>query len=205
MKSLWKVKGFEKQTSWKVVLFSRENEQKECGADMYINNVWFSQCRTTHTHTPQQSNTAQRHSTTHHSTATQQSNTAHHSTTQHDTATQHSDTAQRHSTAHHSTATHSLLPFVRVCSGFLTTLTCRALYGKALCHSCSLPFTRACLDVSFTLTCGALDGKSHCHSCSLPFVRAPFRTPQENRVVAVTFETTKKCCFFYTSGIRGTP
>ena len=28
MKSLWKVKGFEKQTSWKVMRFSRENEQK---------------------------------------------------------------------------------------------------------------------------------------------------------------------------------
>ena len=141
---------------------------------MCINNVEFSQCRTTHT---PPSDTAQQHSTAPHSTATQ-----HSTSQQHSTATQHS-TAQQH--------IHSL-PFTRACLEFPTTLTCRALYGKAHCHSYSLPFTRACLDVPFTLTCRALDGKSHCHSCSLPFVLAPFRTPQENRVVAVTFETIKK-------------
>ena len=93
MKSLWKVKGFEKRTSWKVMRFSRENEQKS-DADMYINNVEFSACRTTHT--------------------------------------PHSNTTQQHSTAQ---------PFTRACLQFLTTLTCRALYGKSHCHgqSCRLP------------------------------------------------------------------
>ena len=119
MKSLWKAKGFEKQTSWKVMRFSRENEQKS-DADMYINNVEFSACRTTQ-HTPQQ------HSTALHSTATQHSNTAQ----QHSTATQHSNTAQQHSTAQ---------PFTRVCLEFLTTLTCRALYGKSQRHGQSCRF-----------------------------------------------------------------
>ena len=105
MKSLWKVKGFEKQTSWEIMRFPRENEQKS-DADMYINNVEFSACRITHT--PQQHNTAL-----------------------HSTATQHSNTAQQHSTAQ---------PFTRVCLEFLTTLTCRALYGKSHCHGQSCRF-----------------------------------------------------------------
>ena len=114
MKSLWKVKGFEKQTSWKVMRFSRENEQKS-DADMYINNVEFSACRTTHTHTPQQHNTAQ------------------HTTPLH--------TTPHHTTAHHTTAQHSTAqPFTRVCLEFLTTLTCRALYGKSHCHGQSCRF-----------------------------------------------------------------
>ena len=61
---------------------------------MYINNVEFPACRTTHT--------------------------------------PHSNTTQQHSTAQ---------PFTRACLQFLTTLTCRALYGKSHCHgqSCRLP------------------------------------------------------------------
>ena len=120
MKSLWKVKGFEKQTSWKVMRFSLKNEQKR-DADMYINNVEFSACRTTHT--------------------------------------PHSNTTQQHSTAQ---------PFTRACLQFLTTLTCRALYGK--CIAMDSPAVHPRL-FSTTLT---------------------FRTPQENHIVSVPFDTIEK-------------
>ena len=56
----------------------------------------------------------------------------------------HTHTPQQHNTALHSTATqHSntaQLPFTRVCLEFLTTLTCRALYGKSHCHGQSCRF-----------------------------------------------------------------
>ena len=94
------------------------------------------------------------------------------------------------------TSPWSVLPFTRGCFEFLTTLTLRALRRNHIATVALLPFTRACLEFHTTLTCRALDGKSQCHSCSLPFVRAPSRTPQENRVVAVTFETIKKNASF---------
>ena len=95
---------------------------------MYINNVEFSACRTTHT--PQQHNTAQ-----------------------------HSNTAQ---------------PFTRVCLEFLTTLTCRALYGKSHCH-----------------------GQS-CRFLALVFNHFDFQnTARESHCVSTfeTIEKTKKCVF----------
>ena len=113
MKSLWKVKGFEKQTSWKVMRFSRENEQKMTPTCTLT--TWSFQRAAPHTHTPQQHNTAQ------------------HTTPLH--------TTPHHTTAHHTTAQHSTAqPFTRVCLEFLTTLTCRALYGKSHCHGQSCRF-----------------------------------------------------------------
>ena len=120
---------------------------KKSDADMYINNVEFSQCRTTHTHAQHTAQpTAQRHSTaTQHSKHSTAQHSAQHSDTaqQHSTAptaqrhstatqhsTQHSTIAQRHSTAQHSTTTHSLLPFTSACLEFPFTLTCRALDGN---------------------------------------------------------------------------
>ena len=59
MKSLWKVKGFEKQTSWKVMRFSRENEQKKVTPTCTLTTWSFQRAAP---HTPH-SNTAQQHST----------------------------------------------------------------------------------------------------------------------------------------------
>ena len=68
MKSLWKVKSFEMQTSWKVMRFSRENEQKVTPTCTLT--TWSLQRAAPHTP----------HSTaTQHSTAQQHSNTAQHS------------------------------------------------------------------------------------------------------------------------------
>ena len=59
-----------------------------------------------------------------------------------DADTTHTHTPQQHNTAFHSTAQqHSTAqPFTRVCLEFLTTLTCRALYGKSHCHGQSCRF-----------------------------------------------------------------
>ena len=54
---------------------------------------------------------------------------------------------------------------------FSTTLTCSALFGNHIVIVTSLPFVRACLEFLTTLT---------------------FRTPQENRIVSVPFETIEK-------------
>ena len=93
---------------------------------MYINNVEFSACRTTHT-------------------------------------PQHSNTAQQHSTAQ---------PFTRVCLEFLTFLTFSALHGNHNVMDSPAVYPRL---FSTTLT---------------------FRTPQENHIVSVPFETIEKTFFF---------
>ena len=126
--------------------------------------TWSFQRAAPHTHT-----TATQHSTPQHSNTAQQ----------HSTATQHSNTAQQHSTAQ---------PFTRVCLEFLTTLTCRALYGKSHCH-----------------------GQS-CRFLALVFDHFDFQnTARESQCVSVPFETIekknkKKLCslFFVSPGHLGT-
>ena len=104
------------------------------------------------------------------------SHTPHSNTTQqHSTATQHSNTAQQHSTAQ---------PFTRVCLEFLTTLTCRALYGKSHCH-----------------------GQS-CRFLALVFNHIDFQnTARESHCVSTiwTIEKTKSAFFFYIFCISRTP
>ena len=121
MEPLWKVKGLEKQTSWKVMRFSRENEQKKKVTPTCTLTTWSFQRAAPHT--------------------------------------PHSNTTQQHSTAH---------PFTRACLQFLTTLTCRALYGKCIAMDSPAVYPRL---FSTTLT---------------------FRTPQENHIVSVPFDTIEK-------------
>ena len=94
---------------------------KNSDAEMYINNVEFSACRTTHT--PQHSNTAQQYSTAQPFTR----------------VCLEFLTTLTFRALHGNHIVMVISPFTRACSclEFLTTLTFRALHGN---HIVSIPF-----------------------------------------------------------------